>query len=235
MHIVAPEGAPAAKLAAIRGAGGRLSLVAGGRDAAGREARRRAEAGVSFASHVWNPFFLEGTRTLAFEIWEQMGGRLPDRIFLPVGNGSLLIGAATGFEDLVRQGLAPAAPRLMAVQALACAPLVSGAPPPDPARPSVADGIRIASPPRGPRMKAVVSASGGRFLAVSEEEILEARRTLGRSGLDVEPTAAAAFAGCLAWSAREPAGGDEPPVVVLTGSGLKVPAAPSRGPEVTGP
>ncbi|MGH9868251.1 MAG: threonine synthase [Candidatus Polarisedimenticolia bacterium] len=218
MQIVAPEGAPAPKLMAITGAGGHLTCVPGGRAAAGEEALRRAASGMEFASHLWNPWFMEGTRTFAYEVWEQTEGRLPERVFFPVGNGSLLIGAASGFDDLVAWSLASRSPRLMAVQALACAPLVPGAPAPGA---TVADGIRIPAPPRARRMRAVVEASGGAFTGVSEAEILEARAALGRAGLAVEPTSAVAFAGALAWCRSRP--GEPAPLVALTGTGLKVP------------
>jgi threonine synthase len=221
MHIVAPADAPAPKLAAIEACGGRLTRVPGPRDASTQEALRRASGGMEFASHVWNPWFLEGTRTVAWEIWEQMEGELPARMFVPVGNGSLLAGAAAGFADLVSWGLAARVPRMMGVQADGCAPFVH---PGRPAAGTVADGIRIVSPPRARAIRNAVAGSEGEFLAVTDAAILDARAALGRAGLDVEPTAAVAFAGAREWGRRAPASGDREdlPVIALTGSGLKV-------------
>jgi threonine synthase len=229
VEILVPDDAPRPKLAAIEACGGRLMRIPGGRAAASTEALRRAESGIPFASHVWNPFFTEGTKTFAFEIWEQSEGRLPPRIFVPVGNGSLLIGAFDGFAQLREDGLIESVPRLMAVQAAACAPLAVASPqPPQAGTTTLADGIRIPAPPRARRVREAVRLSEGGMLAVTEEEIAAAWSSLGKHGLDVEPTAAVALAGAIRWS-RE-AGGEAsreietagPPLVALTGSGLKV-------------
>ncbi len=233
VDVLVPEDAPRPKLAAIEASGGRLMRIPGGRSAASAEALRRAEAGIPFASHVWNPFFAEGTKTFAFEVWEQRRGRPPARVFLPVGNGSLLLGAFDGFSQLNEEGLLDSLPRLTAVQAAACAPLAShgGAAEAEAAAgATIADGIRIARPPRLRRIREAVRRSGGSVLAVDEEEIRGAMSALGRIGLHVEPTGAVALAGALRWL-RE--GGDDarreiersgPPLVALTGTGLKVAA-----------
>ncbi len=228
VDVLVPDDAPRAKLASIEASGGRLMKIPGGRGAASAEALRRAESGIPFASHVWNPFFLEGTKTFAFEVWEQTERRLPPRVFIPVGNGSLLLGAFDGFAQLREDGLAESFPRLMGVQAAACAPLAG---PPGGAVPGVegmtiADGIRIASPPRARRVKEAVARSSGAFLMVTEDEIASARAALGHRGLDVEPTAAVAFAGALKWVRDDPQAAYEmesqgPPLVALTGAGIK--------------
>lgn len=233
MEILVPDDAPRPKLAAIEAVGGRLMRISGGRAAASVEALRRAEAGLPFASHVWNPFFLEGTRTFAFEVWEQRERRVPPRIFMPVGNGSLLLGAFDGFVQLREDGLAAGVPRMMAVQAAACAPLAG--PPPDPrearppAAPTCADGIRIPSPVRERRIRDALTRSGGAAIAAGEDEIEAALSALGRRGIHVEPTAAVALAGAVRWLRADPPAAareietEGPPLVVLTGTGLKVP------------
>jgi threonine synthase len=228
MEVMVPEDAARPKLAAIEACGGKVVRVGGGRAAASREALARAESGLPFASHVWNPFFLEGTRTFAFEIWEQLERRLPPRLFLPAGNGSLLIGAFDGFQQLREDGLADRVPRLMAVQAAACAPLVAGGPVDTPG-PTQADGIRIGSPPRARRMQDALRRSGGGALAVSEAEITRAHRALALAGLDVEPTSAVALAGALQWQAADPDAArreiesEGPPLMPLTGWGARAP------------
>jgi threonine synthase len=238
VDILVPDDAPRPKLCAIEACGGRLMRIPGGRAAASAEALRRAEAGLPFASHVWNPYFLEGTRTFAFEVWEQTDRRLPPRIFLPVGNASLMIGAFDGFAQLREDGLAATLPRMMAVQAAACAPLhgtQGQRPAHDPGRgvegsggATIADGIRIASPPRIRRAHEAIVRSAGEVLAVTEQEILAAWRSLGLNGLDVEPTSAVAMAGALQWMRADPdlaareIESEGPPLIALTGSGLKV-------------
>lgn len=238
VDILVPDDTPRPKLSAIEACGGRLMRIPGGRAAASAEALRRAESGLPFASHVWNPYFLEGTRTFAFEVWEQMDRRMPPRVFLPVGNATLLIGAFDGFVQLREDGLASSLPRLTAVQAAACAPLAE----PEAERPArvpgrgvegsgpatLADGIRIASPPRSRRAREATQRSAGCVLAVSEEEIRSAWSLLGRNGLDIEPTSAVAFAGALRWMRSDPEAASReietegPPLIVLTGTGLKV-------------
>jgi threonine synthase len=178
-----------------------------------------------YASHSWHPAFLEGTKTFAFEVWQQLGRRAPDDLVLPAGNGTLLLGAARGFAELEAAALIPASPRLIAVQTAACAPLAeawaAGASEPVPvtAMPTAAEGIAIAEPPRGRQILSAVSASGGRVLAVGEDAIATAGVTLAHRGVFVEPTAAATYAGVLAHLADEP--GDRLVVFALCGAGLK--------------
>jgi len=120
---------------------------------------------------------------------------------------------------------------MMAVQAAVCAPLMSpeGASAAARAAPpaTMADGIRIAAPPRARRILESVRLSGGGVSAVSETEIAEAMDALARAGLDVEPTSAVAFAGALRWLRDDPDGAAReietagPPLIALTGTGLK--------------
>jgi Pyridoxal-phosphate dependent enzyme len=81
------------------------------------------QPGIFYASHVCNPVFLHGTKTYAFELWEQLGGRLPGTLVLPVGNGTLVLGCHLGARELLDQGLIDRLPAIVAVQADACAPL----------------------------------------------------------------------------------------------------------------
>src|SRR5262249_22681040 len=152
VDILVPDDAPRPKLGAIEACGGRLMRIPGGRAAASTEALLRGEGGLACASHVWNPFFLEGTRTFAFEVWEQLERSMPPRLFLPAGNGSLLVGLFDGLTQLREDGLAATVPRLMAVQASACAPLAVESGRIESAGVTIADGSRSASPPPAPPM-----------------------------------------------------------------------------------
>jgi threonine synthase len=137
----------------------------------------------------------------------------------PVGQGTVLIGMALGFADLVASGRMERAPRLHGVQSEACAPLVRGAslgrPAPVVRQPSIADGIRIPEPTRAERSYNAVRYSGGRWIAVSEDAIERAWRQAAAVGLLMEPTSAAAIAGARVLNL--PAG----TVLIITGSGLK--------------
>ena len=227
--IFVPEDTAPAKLAQIRGYGARLHRVPGDRQAATLAAQEAAET-TYYASHVWNPFFLHGVKTFAFEVWEQMGRRAPDALVLPVGNGSLLLGAAIGFQELLAERKIHRMPRLIGVQARACAPLAAayeqGASVPAPVAPGFtrAEGIAIAMPARGDQVLAAVRASGGQFVTVSEEEIVAATRAWWRHGFAMEPTAGATLAGLtryLSSSTRD----REIIVSSITGHGLKASAS----------
>jgi threonine synthase len=86
--------------------------VEGPRERAAQAVQEAAAKGTYYASHYYNPFTLEGLKTIAYEMWEQLGGRAPDNVILPVGQGTLLLGAYRGFKDLLTAGLIEAAPPL---------------------------------------------------------------------------------------------------------------------------
>ncbi|MHB1930933.1 MAG: pyridoxal-phosphate dependent enzyme [Acidimicrobiales bacterium] len=214
-EVWVPGSSSPRKVAAMEAHGATVRIAAGDRQAAAAAARARAdEPGWFYASHVYQPLFTAGVKTIAFELWEQLGGRLPEVLIVPAGNGTLVLGATAGFAELASAGLVPAVPRVVAVQAAACAPLAGLAP----TGPTVAEGIAIAVPPRLAGILAALERCGGRVVTVSDEAILGARADLARRGVWVEPTAAAAWA-----AYRE--GGDDTrstaTVVVLCGAGLK--------------
>ncbi len=220
-RVYVPETASAAKRTQIAAAGAEVVPVAGPRSAAYRAARRDA-SGV-YASHVWHPAFLLGHRTCAWEIWEQQGRRLPAVVACPVGQGNLFLGLAHGFRSIVDAGLADRVPRMIAVQAAACAPVAaawrSGFDEPSTVAEgqTIAEGIRTASPVRGRELLSVVHATGGAVFTVTETAIRVARRELASAGLLVEPTAAVAVAAL--GRIRQRFGSEI--LVPLTGSGLK--------------
>jgi threonine synthase len=221
-RIFVPAATSRGKLAQIAAYGATVVPIPGSREDVAAAARAEAEDS-AYASHVFNPYFFQGTKTVAFEIWEQLGFRAPDRMILPVGHGTLYLGAYLGFRDLLEAGEIPALPRLIGVQAEACAPLASAwrNEPAAAMTATVAEGIRIAAPDRGQEILQACRESGGELLTVSEEEIAGALRTLGRAGLYVEPTAAVAPAGALKLAAARTLPVEEISVIPLTGSGLK--------------
>jgi threonine synthase len=227
--IYVPEESSPAKLLQIRGYGATLQRVPGGRQAAALAAQEAAQT-TYYASHVWNPFFLHGCKTFAFEVWEQLGRRAPDSLVLPVGNGTLLLGAAIGFDELLAARQIERAPRLIGVQAAACAPLAlayeggAEAPVEVATQHTLAEGIAIAAPARGEQILAAVRRSEGQFIAVTEEEIATATRAWWRHGFALEPTAGATLAGLARYLA---AGSHSREIIVsaITGHGLKAPAS----------
>ncbi len=222
--IFVPSSASPGKLAQIRAYGAHVELVPGPRPAA-TEAALAAAKDAYYANHAWDPYFFEGTKTAAFEIVEQLGGRAPARVVLPVGQGTMLLGLARGFRELRASGVIDALPKLIAVQSELCAPLaeivgrgLDELPAITPPQRTLAEGIATTRPVRWRAIGAAIRESGGDVVRVGEDGIARALSTLGRAGLFVEPTAATALLGLE----RGPRDGTS--VLVLTGSGLKASA-----------
>jgi len=222
--VYVPAGTSPKKLEQITAHGARLEVVDGDRESTAKAARAAAdEPGVFYASHVHNPYFLQGTKTYVHELWEDLGGRLPDVLVVPVGNGTLLLGAALAVRELHAAGLIAKAPALYAVQSAAVAPLAeawrAGADDlvgETPAAATSAEGIAIPRPPRARQILRAVRDSGGTFLTVTEEQIAAAQLDLAARGLYVEST------GVACWAAvRDGALGERTAVVPLCGAGAK--------------
>jgi threonine synthase len=230
-RVFVPADASPAKLLQVRAHGAIVEAIPGPRAAAGEAARAALEGtgpDVAYASHLWQPAFLAGTATFAYEVVEQLGAA-PDTLVAPLGGGTLLLGAALGFERLRAAGLIGRIPRLVGVQSAACAPLARAfhagrddAGPVEP-RTTIAEGIRIARPPRAREILAAIRDSGGTIVEVADEEIVASLRRLLAEGLFVEPTSAAAHAGLT--KVAEPG---ETVVIALTGHGSKAAAALSE-------
>lgn len=223
-HIYVPRSTSPAKCTQIEAYGAVLHRVPGSREAAARAALEAAGK-TYYASHVWNPFFSQGTKTFAYEVCEQLDWRAPDWLAAAVGNGSLLLGAFTGFTELLAAGIIKTMPRLLAFQAEACAPLAeafmenSTHVPLPKKRPTAAEGIAVAAPKRGRQILDAVRQSGGRFMTIAEAEIKESLRMMWRQGYYIEPTSAVAVAGVEKFLRQEGAAGLV--VSTLTGHGLK--------------
>jgi len=201
--VFVPERTSPGKQRQIRAYGAAVQLVPGDRTATTEAAIDAvANTGAMYASHIYNPYFLQGTKTYAFELWEQLG-TAPEALILPVGNGTLLLGAARGFRELHAAGLIERQPALIAVQSERCPPLArawaadSSEPALIEASPTVAEGIAIPRPPRGAQILAAVRASGGCIVEVSEEAVAPAQTEIAGRGLFVEPTAALTWAAAL--------------------------------------
>lgn len=202
--VFVPAGTSATKQRQIAAYGATVKVVAGDRSAAGEAAMAFvAETGATYASHVYDPMFVQGTKTFAYECWEQLGSA-PEAVILPVGNGTLVLGAVRGFRELRAAGVIDRVPAVIALQSERCAPLASawalGLPEPasvSMASATVAEGIAIPAPPRGAQILRDVRSTGGIVLSVPEAAIGPAQEDLAQRGLFVEPTAALTWAGAL--------------------------------------
>ncbi len=225
--FVKTDAAPG-KVRQIAAYGAAVRRVSGSREDLARAAQARARDGAYYASHVYNPLFMLGVESAATEIIDEIG--VPEELYVPAGNGALLLALAAGFR---RHGDLP---RLIAVQSELLAPLyeqVYGRPP-RAAEPgaaaadsrTIADGISVAAPARLGEMAAVIRESGGTVVTVSDTAIREAQRLLGYTGLYAEPTGAVATAGFRALNGGSAWQRGGPRVIFLTGSGLKECANP---------
>jgi len=177
-----------------------------------------------------NPFRLEGQKTTAFEIRDQLGGEAPDKIVVPVGNAGNISAIWKGFVELHKLGLIENTPQMIGVQAEGAAPIANSLEKglceiqfvdnPE----TVATAIRIGSPVNWKKAVRAVKESNGLVEKVSDEEILEAQRILARmEGLFVEPASAASIAGLIKIAKRGLIEKDETVICILTGHGLKNP------------
>lgn len=225
-RVYIPAHASDAKQRQITCFGAELRAVGGPRAAATAACEAAvASEGLIYASHAWSPFCIAGHMTCAWEIWEQLGRRVPDALICPVGQGNLFLGLARGFAALRAARLIERLPRLYAAQAAACAPIVSAwqanrdEPQPVAEQPTAAEGIRITAPIRGREVLQAIRDTGGAAIAVDEAAIQAAQHDLRRHGLLIEPTSAVAVAALP--MIRAALGNAATIVIPLTGSGLK--------------
>ncbi|MFP8952893.1 threonine synthase [Natrialbaceae archaeon A-arb3/5] len=205
-----------------------IEAVEGDGDAGGEATDERTPRQTGegwYASHAWNPAFYAGTMTFAFEVAAQRGWTVPDAIVLPVGHGTLFLGAYRGFSLLNEAGIVEDMPRLLGAQAAGHAPVVAelGRDPldEDGNAATIADGIEIETPARLPEILEAIEATDGDAIALGDDPIESALDRLHRGGFYVEPTCAVAPAALAAYRDEGVLDGDEDVVVPLTGSGLK--------------
>lgn len=222
--IYVPQATSSGKLVQIHAYRATLKKVEGSREKTASVTMKAADT-LYYASHCWNPYFLHGTKTFAYEIWEQMGWRAPDTLILPAGHGTLLLGAYLGFKELKEAGRVKRIPRLVCIQSASCAPLYEAfrkdlrETRPIEKQETMAEGIAIAEPIRGKQILKAIRETGGEVLAVTEQEIMVALREMGRRGHFIEPTSAATIAGVKKYLKKKRS--REIIVSSLTGTGLK--------------
>ncbi len=227
-HVFVPASAASGKLDQIRIFGAELHAVDGPRQAAADAAEQFvAERGLPYLSHNLSPYFSEGMKAVAYEIACSAAPGV-QHIVLPVGNGSLLIGAKAGHDELLSANAVSSAPKFHAVQAENVQPITAAITgtkwQASDAQPTVASGIAVSSPPRLGQCVEAVRDSGGEAVSVGDDVTLEWQRRLARDeGIFCEATSAAAFAGLERLLASGAIGRQESVLVPVTGSGLKEP------------
>ncbi len=228
--IFVPESAPEAKIAQLLAYGSKVALVAG---TYGDAFELCMEASVEYGWYNrntgFNPYMTEGKKTVMLEVLEQLGWNVPDAVFVSVGDGSIIGGVHKGIKDALALGWISNAPRIFGVQSAGSDYLVQAfegdedvlTKPPISAT-TVADSISADLPRDRLKAMAAVKETGGAYLRVPDDEILEAIPTLARgSGVFAEPAAAASYSGLIAARERGLVGSEDRVVVIATGSGLK--------------
>lgn len=221
--IYVPASVKPGKVQAIERAGAAVVRIDGSREAVTEACIEAVEAGEGwYASHAWNPAFFEGTATMAYELAYQRNWNVPDAVVMPLGHGTLFLGAYRGFRSLCDAGWADSMPRLLGVQSAGYDPIARELQSdlPDDEN-SVADGIQIKEPVRHDQVLDAIEATDGDCIALGASAVESELEALHRHGFYVEPTSAIAPAALRAYRDRGVLAGDDDVAVPLTGSGLK--------------
>jgi threonine synthase len=226
-YIFVPQNAPRAKIMQLLMCGATVFSVAGSYDDAFDLCIEACNTfGWYNRNTGYNPYLVEGKKTVGLEIAEQLGWQVPDTVLVPTGDGCIVSGVYRGFEDLYRLGMIDRLPRLIAVQAEGSPAIVralesDGVVRPYPAN-TIADGISVGMPRNGAMAVRHIRQSGGFGITVSDAEILSAEKELAmHTGVFAEPSGAASYAGLLRLLADGKLAKNEHVVLLITGSGLK--------------
>ena len=223
--IYVPEGTSPGKIAMIQAHGAKAHVIPGSRDHCADMCRAQVELqGSYYANHVYNPVFYEGTKTYIYEVYEQLG-RIPEHLFIPLGNGTLFIGAVKALEHLLDSGCIDHMPKIIAIQSERCDPFVKAAAEQSdvPAKvtptPTMAEGIAIGVPMRGREILEYIYKYGMDLVTVPEDRILTARSVLAKQGIYAEHTTAANLAAY--WNYCNQHGRTPDSLLTMCGAGLK--------------
>jgi threonine synthase len=225
-RIYVPEATSPGKITQIAATGAEVIRIGGSRQAVA-DAAMADDSGYFYASHNWHPMFVDGIKTVGYELWEQFGFTVPDAIVAPTGGGSNLLGCYLGFSDLKATGAIDQLPRLYGAQSESCEPIAkafaAGAQAfvPVESRPTIAEGIAVSQPVRSRELLSAIRESKGAVRSVPEDAIAQAHMKLSRRGIYVEPTTATAVALLDRLLQEGEVRPHERIVVILTGSGLK--------------
>jgi threonine synthase len=229
-HIFMPRDTPRANVIECRELGAHVTLIDGLITDCGAEiARRKTKEGWFDMSTLKEPYRVEGKKTLGYELAEQCDWRLPDVILYPTGGGTGLIGMRKAFDEMEALGwIGKKRPRMFAVQAAGCAPIVRGFEAKEKTAAEFPNAHTIASGLRVPRaigdflILKILRQSNGGAIAVDDEEMIRTVREVGsKEGLFVCPEGAACFAALKSLRSADKIASGERVVIFNTGSGIK--------------
>jgi len=227
--IIVPGGQVShAKLAQALDYGAKVLEIEGNFDVCMNVIRELSEDGAIYLVNSINPFRIEGQKTVAFELMEQLEWRVPDHLVLPGGNLGNSSAFGKGFRELLQSGLIDRLPRISVVQAEGAAPFARfyaqsehGAFVNEEHPKTLASAIKIGAPVSWPKALRAVSETGGAVLTVTEQEIADAKAVIGRDGIGCEPASATTVAGIRNLVRNGVINESETVVAVLTGHLLK--------------
>ena len=225
--IYCPETTSKNKLNQISAYGAALKLIPGNRMAT-TEAVKKAAQNTCYASHNWHPVFLEGTKTIAYEIIEQFNGSTPTHVICPVGFGSIYLGLYLGFKELYDEEIIEQVPRLLGVQPKTCCPIYNAYRNRTPTitrmsqtAPTLAEGITAELPIRAHQILDTIRYTNGAFTTVDDTDIKIGQKKLTEKGIYVEPTSAVVIKAYQNFQQEGIINKGDITVSILTGSGLK--------------
>ncbi len=220
-HIFLPTSVTEEKIAQIIAYGAELHRVNGSfLDAINESEKLIEEKNVYWAASGYNPYFLEGLKTIGFELYESL--KVPDKIIVPVGSGGVLTAIYKAFKELKQLKIIDKLPEMIGVQARACAPIADawktgGEIKPVQKASTIASAIMVKVPMNGETAIASVEESKGEFVKVDDLEMIRAIKELGKEGVFAEPAAAAPLAALKKISYEK----DDKVALIITGNGLK--------------
>ena len=217
VHTFVSYDTSSGKLALLQKLGAVTHFVDGDRMAVHKKAKEFTEReGITYVSHWLNPYFIEGTKTIAFEVYEQLG--VPDYVLVPTGSGTLFLGLWKGFSELIGMGEVDELPRLVAVQASGFESLCERSP----LKNNLADAIAIPEPPRLEEMRKALKETDGLCVSVDGLETVSSLNWLRRHGFLVESTSAVVLGALWKLVERGEIEKNLKVLLPLTGSGLKL-------------
>ena len=225
-QIFVPDYASKNKISQIAVYGAEVKKIEGVRKDVEKAAQASVRGEKVYASHAYNPAYITGQMSAAWELWEQLGRKVPDWIISPVAQGGQFLGFWFGFKSLHDAGLINRLPRLVVVQSAKIAPIyhawkadLDQVHEVEVTEPTVAEGVAISKPARGKRLLDVLRETKGKVLAIDDNQIMDAQKNLAAKGYFIEPTSALPVAGFrrLLTEIQD----NEIIVIPLTGNGLK--------------
>ncbi len=228
--IYVPKNVSSPKINQIQFYGAEVVKVSGSRSKVAQEAQK-IEKGKFYVGHILHPLFRDGIRSLAYEIGEQLDWQVPERIYLPVSAGTLLLGVINGFKHLAKSNMIEAMPKIVACQTRQVSPFYHRFKNLHYTTPSkitsIADALVSVNPPLLDLMVKNLREVYGDAVMVEEDEIFNAFITLTRKGFFVEPSSAVAYAAYKKQLNNKDVSKDDNALIILTGIGLKSMLKPS--------